>query len=105
MLALDHMPGTLALIRKEKLRQTHLLDHLISMHHWQLSSFVGVIETRISVRQFFICPMVSMNTSENFGQREHLTPLISYLAPDTADFRHPTLQLRPQTRNPPMLNL
>ena len=101
MLALDHMPGTLASIRK-KLRQTHLLDHHISMHHWQLSSFVVVIKTRISVRQFFICPMVSKGASENFPESER-TPHIShlYLTIDTNDFRPPTLHLRPRTRNPP----
>ena len=82
MMALDHMPGPLALIHTEKLRQTHLLDHLISMHHWQLSSFVVVIETTISVRQFFICPMVSKGMSENFPESER-TPHTSHLTPYT----------------------
>ena len=67
MMALDHMPGPLALIHTEKLRQTSLLDHLISMHHAQLFSFEGVMETRICVGQFVVCPMVTMNTSEKIG--------------------------------------
>ena len=98
MLALDHMPGKLASIRK-KLRQTHLLDHHISMHHWQLSSFVVVIETRISVRQFFICPMVSKGTSENFPESErtpHTSHLSLQLTQRTSDLQPCTLGLRPE---------
>ena len=64
MLALDHMPRTLALVQHKNLRHANLLDHHLPLHHVQLSSRQRSPDTSKVAYTSQVFPMFSIALTE-----------------------------------------